>query len=103
MKSRCLNRLLRIIRFNSGIRYLNEVIDDPQHTLDLRRGFVLHRLMNLAETQRFQRIFLAPGFVNRAFYECNFYLTHCQLSVVGCWLLVIGGSSSAVKLITDNQ
>lgn len=83
----------------SGVCYLYEVVDNPEHTLNLRSCFVFHRLVHLAETQRFEGIFLTLGFVNGAFDQRNFYFTHCSLLVIGYRLLVIGDQ----QLITSNR
>ncbi len=66
-----------VIVLFSGVYHLNEVIDHAEHTLNLGCCFVFDRLVDLAETQRYQRIFLALALVDRAFYQRNFYLAHC--------------------------
>ena len=76
----------------SGIFYLNEVVHYPQHAVDLRRGFVFHGLVHFAEAQSSKRCLLALAFVDRAFDQSDFYLTHCSywLSVISYWLMVTG-------------
>lgn len=68
---------IQFVALFSGIYHLNEVIDHAKHTLNLGCCFVFDRLVDLAETQRHQRIFLAFALVDRAFYQRNFYLAHC--------------------------
>ena len=80
----------------SGVYDLNQVIDYLQHTLNLGGSLVFHRLVHFAETKCYQGVFLALGFVDRAFNQRNFYLAHCSLLVIGYWLLVIGTNA-------DNQ
>ena len=63
-------------RLLSGIYYLNQVLYDPDHSVELSIVFMLYRLINFAETQRCQRVFLPFCFINRAFDECDFYLAH---------------------------
>ena len=61
---------------NLAFVYLHEVLNHPDHSLNLRVIIVLNGLMNLAKTQGFQGGLLALGFVNRAFYQGDFYLAH---------------------------
>jgi hypothetical protein len=52
--------------------------NNAQHTLNLWRSVVLNNLINLAEAQGRQGVFLAFGLVDRALDQCNFKLAHMR-------------------------
>jgi len=75
----------------SGVFNLNEVLYNPDHTHNLGIALVFNCLIDFAETQSLQGVFLALGFVNRTFDQGNFYFAHvrCSLCVGRCWLFVV--------------
>ena len=60
----------------SGVIYLNKVLNNTNHALDLWRSFVFNYLIDLPKAQGHQGVFLALRFVDRAFDQFNFYLAH---------------------------
>lgn len=63
---------------SSGLFDLYQMRDNAQHTFDLRRGTVLYNLIDLAESQGSEGIFLALGLVYRALDQGNFKLAHMR-------------------------
>ena len=52
------------------------MVNDADHTHCLRVIFAFYRLIDFTKAECLERVFLAFRFVNRAFYQRDFYLAH---------------------------